>query len=328
GELHALRLTAGQRGRRLTQAHVTQANVHQRVEVAGDRGDRLEELRGLGDRHVEHLGDVLALVLHLERLAVVASAVADLAGDVNIRKEVHLDLQRAVAAAGFAAPALDVEAEAPGRGAAHLRLGSFREELAHPVEYSGVRRRVGARGAPDRALVHLHQLVQLIQAADLLVAPRHQAGTVELIGQGPRQNAVDEGGLARTRHAGDAGHHAERDRYVHLLEVIFLRPVDGQHPLAIDLAARLRHRQDSAPGQVIASQRTLGIRDALRITGVDDVAAVFASIRADIDQPVRRANRVLVVLDDDQGVTQVAEILQGRDQPGVIPLVQTNRRLV
>ena len=155
-ELHALRLTAGQRGGRLTQAHVAQANVHQRVEVTGDRRDGLEELRGLGDRHVEYLGDVLALVLHLEGLAVIAGAVANLAGDVDVRQEVHLDLQRAVAAAGFAAPALDVEAEAPGRVATHLRLGGFREELAHPVEDTGVRRRVGARGAPDRALVHLH----------------------------------------------------------------------------------------------------------------------------------------------------------------------------
>ena len=58
---------------------------------------RREELGGLLDRHVEHLGDGLALVVDLERLAVVAGAVADLARDVDVGQEVHLDLDRAVA---------------------------------------------------------------------------------------------------------------------------------------------------------------------------------------------------------------------------------------
>ncbi|SKV09845.1 Uncharacterised protein [Mycobacteroides abscessus subsp. abscessus] len=50
-----------------------------------DRSDGLEELCGLFDGHVEHLGDGLALVVHLKRFPVVACAVAHLAGHVNIR---------------------------------------------------------------------------------------------------------------------------------------------------------------------------------------------------------------------------------------------------
>ena len=77
-------------------------------------GIALEEVQRLVDRHLQHVGDVLALVVDLQRLAVVALALADLARHVDVGQEVHLDLQDAVALARLAAAALDVEAEAPG----------------------------------------------------------------------------------------------------------------------------------------------------------------------------------------------------------------------
>jgi hypothetical protein len=82
--------------------------------------------RRLLHRHLQHLGDVLALVQDLQRLAVVALAVADVAGHVDVGQEVHLDLDHAVALAGLAAAALDVEAEAPRAVAALARLGQAR----------------------------------------------------------------------------------------------------------------------------------------------------------------------------------------------------------
>jgi hypothetical protein len=74
-------------------------------------GTAAEEARGLLDRHVQHVGDRLALEDDLQRLAVVALALADVAGDVDIRQEVHLDLDDAVALAGLAAATLDIEGE-------------------------------------------------------------------------------------------------------------------------------------------------------------------------------------------------------------------------
>jgi hypothetical protein len=76
--------------------------------------DGLEELHRVLDRHVEHVGNRVALELHFERFAVVALAAAFLARHVDVGQEVHLDLDQAIALAGFAAPALDVEAEPPG----------------------------------------------------------------------------------------------------------------------------------------------------------------------------------------------------------------------
>ena len=60
----------------------------------------------------------------------------------------------------------------------------------------------------------------------------------------------------------------------------------------------------------------------------DDLAAVLAGARADVDDPVGGPDGVLVVLDDDQGVAEVAQPDQRLDQPVVVALVQADRRLV
>ena len=215
GQLDPLRLAAGQRRRRLPEAHVAQADVDQRAQVTRDRGDRREELGGLLDRHVQHVRDRLALVVHLEGLPVVPGAVAHLARDVDVGQEVHLDLDRAVAGAGLAAPTLDVEREPARLVAAHLRLGGGGEELADLVPHARVRGGVAPRGAADRALVDPHQLVQVVQAGDPGVPPRHLPRAVEPVRQHRREDVVDQRGLARPGHTGDRHEAAERDVDVH-----------------------------------------------------------------------------------------------------------------
>ncbi len=56
--------------------------------------------------------------------------------------------------------------------------------------------------------------------------------------------------------------------------------------------------------------------------------AVLPRARPDVHHPVGGADRVLVVLDDDQRVAQVAQPEQGLEQPVVVPLVQPDGRLV
>ena len=60
----------------------------------------------------------------------------------------------------------------------------------------------------------------------------------------------------------------------------------------------------------------------------DDLAAVLAGQRPDVDHPVRRADGVLVVLDHDQRVAEVAQPQQGVEQLLVVALVQPDLRLV
>ena len=60
----------------------------------------------------------------------------------------------------------------------------------------------------------------------------------------------------------------------------------------------------------------------------DDLAAVLAGAGTDVDDPVGRADRLLVVLHDQQRVAQVAQPREGGDQLGVVALVQPDGRLV
>src|ERR1700729_6725 len=225
GELDPLRFAAGQGGGGLAQADISQADAGEGLEVAVDGRDRLKEGGGFLDRHGQHGGDGLALVVHGQGVGVVPGAVADLARDVHVRQELHLDLDGAVAGAGFAAAAFDVEGEPAGLGAADLGLGGGREQLPDVVENPGVGGRVGPGGPPDRALVHVHHLVQLAHPGDPDVPARHGPGAVQLPGQRVVEDVVDQRRLPRPRHPGHRDPAAHRDRHIHVLQVVLVRPL-------------------------------------------------------------------------------------------------------
>lgn len=172
GQLHALRLAAGERRRGLAEPDVSETDFVERAQVARDGRHGLEELQALLDGHVQHLCDGLALVVDLQGLPVVARSVADLARDVHVRQEVHLDLDGAVAGAVLATAALDVEGEPARQIAADLGLHRLREQPADVVEDAGVGGRVGAGCTADGRLVDVHDLVDEIVPVDPGVAGR------------------------------------------------------------------------------------------------------------------------------------------------------------
>src|SRR5439155_6438357 len=83
-ELDALRLTTRERRCSLAEVDVAETDVVQRAELRLRDRNVLEELECFLDGHLENVGDRLALVMDLERLAVVALPAADLAGDVDV----------------------------------------------------------------------------------------------------------------------------------------------------------------------------------------------------------------------------------------------------
>ena len=58
------------------------------------------------------------------------------------------------------------------------------------------------------------------------------------------------------------------------------------------------------------------------------VAAVHAGARSHLDDVIRRADRVLVVLDDDHRVADVAQALERRDHLHVVLRMQPDARLI
>ena len=306
---------------------VSEPDVVERLELDRDVRHRREEVVRLGDRHLEDVGDRLALEVDLERFAVVALALADLARHVDVREELHLDLQDPVALAVLAATALDVEAEAAGLVAADARLGDAGEELADRAEQAGVRRRVRARRPADRALVDLDDLVDVLDAGEAVVRPDRLARAVQLAGEGPVEDVRHERRLAAPGHAGDRGERPERHREVDLAEVVLARALHGEL-LEIALASLLRHRHGPLAAEVGAGDRARLAEDGLERAVGDDLAAELARPGPDVDHPVGRPDRLLVVLDDEHGVAEVAEPGQRRDQLRVVPLVEPDRRLV
>ena len=55
---------------------------------------------------------------------------------------------------------------------------------------------------------------------------------------------------------------------------------------------------------------------------------MYARFRTDIDYIIRRPHGVLVMFHHDQGVAQVPQVAQGAQQFFIIPLMQTDGRLV
>src|SRR5690625_2206347 len=165
-ELHPLRLAAGKGRARLPDLHVTEADVHHQLQLAGNRRNVLEKLESLAHRHVEHVGDRLPADFHLERLPVVAGSLAHLARNVHVRQEVHFHLHGSVAAARFAAAALYVEREAARLVAALAGFGSAGKQVADVRENAGVGGGVAAGRPPDGALVDLDDLVHVLGAED------------------------------------------------------------------------------------------------------------------------------------------------------------------
>ena len=129
-------------------------------------GRACEELHRLIHGHLQHIGNVLALVADLQGLPVVPPALAHLAGHEDVRQEVHLDLQHAVAGAGLAPAAPDVEAEPPRAVAPALGLLSGGEQVPDVVEEAGVGGGVGPGCPADGALVDVHHLVQILDSLD------------------------------------------------------------------------------------------------------------------------------------------------------------------
>ena len=86
---------------------------------------------------------------------------------------------------------------------------------------------------------------------------------------------------------------------------------------------------DRAPAaQVLAGDRLRAGEQVGHGAADDDLAAVLPRARADVDDPVGGLDGVLVVLDDDQGVAQVAQPDERLDEPVVVPLVQPDAGLV
>ena len=134
----------------MAELEVAETGFDEEAESVADLWVRVEELGRFGGGHLHHVGDGFAVVGDVERLAIVAAAVAFAAGKPAGGQEAHFEFDRALAEAGFAATAVRVERKPAGRVAAHARGGESGEELADFVEDFDVGRGSRAGSFADR----------------------------------------------------------------------------------------------------------------------------------------------------------------------------------
>ena len=120
---------------------------------------------------------------------------------------------------------------------------------------------------------------------------------------------------------------SDREVDVDALQVVHRRAADRE-PAALVVLAPRRNEDPALAAQERTSHRPRRLRDRLRETLADDLTAVLARAGPEIDHPVGRAHHLLVVLDDEDGVADVAELLERVDEPSVVALVQPDRGLV
>ena len=157
--------------------------------------------------------------LDRQHLGVEAGAAAGVAGDPDVGQEVHLDPLLPVALAGLAPAAGHVEAEPARRVAADLGLGQLGEQLADQVEHAGVGGRVRVGRRSQGRLIDVDDLVDLVQALDLLVGPGGEPGAVQRLGGGLPEDVLDQRALARAadaRHDGDDPSGMRTSRFLRL----------------------------------------------------------------------------------------------------------------
>ena len=141
------------------------------------------------------------------------------------------------------------------------------------------------------------------------------------------EDLIDKTRLAGAGHARDAGERPERDGHIDMAEVVLRRAAHGQE-FPVSLAALRRNGDLLDAGEILAGDRARAAHDVLQRPGRDDLAAVYARAGADVHDIIGGAHGVLVVLDDQNGVAEVAELTERGEELVVVALVQADRRLV
>src|SRR5712691_4313409 len=264
----------------------------------------------------------MALVADRERFRIVAAAAANFAHYINVRKKIHLDAAEAVALAGFAAAAFHVEAETARAVTALPRFRKHGEEVANGRENAGVGGRIGARSAADGGLINLDDFVDVLGAEDFAMRGGRLVGTVELLREGAIENVVDQSGFSGARDARDNGEHAQRQVDVDFLEIVGARAKDLDD---FPVGAAAFFRDSDFRG---AAERFGGGFDLLRLAVGDEIAAGVARARAEVDNKIGAADGFFIVLDDEDGVAEIAKMFERAEEARVVASVKTDARLV
>ena len=112
-----------------------------------------------------------------------------------------------------------------------------------------------------------------------------------------------------------------------MAEIVFRR-AENFECFAVSLAALCGDGDFFRAREILARDRARLCNDIADRAGRDDFAAVDARAGADVNDEICRAHGVFVVLDDEYGISQIAQPTQRLQQLIIVALVQADGRLV
>ena len=154
-----------------------------------------------------------------------------------------------------------------------------------------------------------------------------QARTVELGSQGVIENIIYQCGFAAAAHACYHGKDSERNADINIFEIVGAGTVNRQHP-AITLTAMLGNRDKIAAAKIGTGNGCRHLLNFFHRTLCHHFTAMLACSRTDVDNLVSSIHRFLVMLNDNQCITQITQMLKRFQQLTVIALVQTDARFI
>ncbi len=119
---------------------------------------------------------------------------------------------------------------------------------------------------------------------------------------------------------------AERKGHVDVLQVVLPRTPHDECPGRF--APQSRHLDTPAPSDVVRRQAALGLGERRGWPLERHLPAEVPRARSEIHDVIRRQDRLLVVLDDEDGVTQISKVVEGADQPLVVARMKPDARLI
>src|SRR5690606_21482091 len=113
-----------------------------------------------------------------------------------------------------------------------------------------------------------------------------------------------------------------------VLQVVLASADDDQLATASWRTTARRDRDDTLATEIGSGERGGRGLDRGDVARRDDLTTMPAGARPEIDEVIGRADRLLVVLDDDYGVAEVPELLEGGKEPLVVALMEADGGLI
>ena len=239
----------------------------------------------------------------------------------------HLDLDDAIAAAGFASAALHIEAETALVITAHLGFRQLRKKLTDRRKQSCIRCGIGPRRPADGRLVDIDDLVDMLQPFNGTMFSRLALRPVQFHRDALVEDFVYQAALAGTGNAGDGYEQSERKFHVDILQVVFLCADDPDRP-AVRQPPALWNRDLPFTFQVLSRDGCFAVHDVLNRSLRHDFTAVDPGARPDIDDMVRRKHGFFIVFNDQERVADIRQAPQCMKQLLIILLVQADARFI